>query len=382
MSEVDQARRGHRLLTPRDDSGAARRTFGTLDGLRGVAAVAVAFRHIPDNMVAAWTPESYLAVDLFFVLSGFVLAHAYAGRLAAGMSVVDFAVVRLIRLYPMYLAASLITLALVLVPAWPGHYHPPPRSLRTVVLALLFLPTIDPGDPQIGLFPLIGPAWSLFFEFAVNLVFATIATRLDTRRLAIVVAAGAAFLVVTVAHFGAIDVGYSQSNIGGGFARVGFAFFAGVAAHRLWAADALSWLRLPAWAAVLALLAMFHVAPRHAAAWDTALVLIAMPALVLAGARGEPPPWLARPFAVLGLASYALYVLTNPVDQWFETLTPWADVNRYLGLGSSGAVVLVTATLGLALLLDRWYDVPVRRALTAWHRSVRRDYHSAPRPPR
>ena len=357
-----------------------RRTFRTLDGIRGVAAIAVAFRHIPDNAVADLTPQSYLAVDLFFVLSGFVLAHAYSARLRAGMGFVDFAVVRLIRLYPMYLIASLITLALVFVPAWPGHYHPPPRSLRTIVLALLFVPTFDPGDPHIGLFPLIGPAWSLFFEFAVNLVFAAIATRLDTKRLTLVLAAGAAFLIYTVARFGTLDVGYSQSNAWGGFGRVGFAFFAGIAAHRLWAAGALPWLRLPAWAAAVAVLAMFQLAPAHPAAYDTMLVLVAMPALVLASARAEPPPWLARPFAVIGLASYAVYVLTNPVDQWVETLLPWSQVNRYAGLGTAGAVALVAAILALALVLDRWYDVPVRAWLTARHRSVRRDYHSVPTP--
>ncbi len=361
----------------RGDSPPPRRTFRTLDGIRGVAALAVAFRHIPDNAVAAWTPESYLAVDLFFVLSGFVLAHAYSARLRAGMGFGDFAVVRLIRLYPLYLVASLITLALVFVPAWPGHYHPPPRSLRTIVLALLFVPTIAPHE-NIGLFPLIGPAWSLFFEFAVNLLFAAIVTRLDARRLALLLAAGAAFLIVTVARFGTLDVGYSQSNAWGGFGRVGFAFFAGVAMHRLWAAGALPWLRLPAWAAAFAVLAMFHFAPARPAAYDTLLVLVAMPALVLASARAEPPPWLARPFAVIGLASYAVYVLTNPVDQWFETLVPWARVNSFAGAGTAGAVAMVAAILALALVLDRWYDVPVRAWLTARHRSVRRDYHSAP----
>lgn len=362
-------------------SGDQRRTFHTLDGLRGVAALAVAFRHIPDNAIANWTPESYLAVDLFFVLSGFVLSHAYAARLAAGMGLGEFVVVRLIRLYPLYFVASLITLALVLVPAWSGHFHPPPRSLRTVVLALLFVPTFDPSDPHIGLFPLIGPAWSLFFEFAVNIFFAVIVTRLDTRRLVVLLVLGAAFLIATVARFGTIDVGWSQSNAWGGFGRVGFAFFSGVAAHRLWAAGALPWLRLPAWGAAVAVLAMFHFAPHHPAAWDTSLVLVAMPALVLASARGEPPPWLARPFAVAGVASYAVYVLTNPVDQWVETLLPWSRVNSFAGTGSLGAVVMVGAILALALVLDRWYDVPVRRWLTRrWRATVRRDYHSVGEP--
>ncbi len=344
-----------------------RRTFLTLDGLRGVAAIAVAFRHIPDNAIALWTPESYLAVDLFFMLSGFVLAHAYADRLARGMGVAEFAVVRLIRLYPLYLIASLITLALVFVPALPGHYHSPIPSLRTVILAVLFVPTIAPHE-KIGLFPLIGPAWSLFFEFAVNLVFAVLATRLNPRRLALIVAGGAALLIVAVAHFNAIDIGWSQDNAWGGFGRVGFGFFAGVAVYRLWQADALPWLRLPAWAAALAVIAMFMLAPvRHLALSDTLFVLLVMPPLILASARAEPGRWLARPFALLGAASYAIYVLTNPVDQWVETLLPWEQVNRYAGLGSTGAVVLVAAIAGLALILDRVVDRPVRSALgRAW----------------
>ena len=350
-------------------SGAARRTFRTLDGLRGVAAIAVAFRHIPDNAVAALTPQSFLAVDLFFMLSGFVLAHAYAARLAAGMRFADFVAARLIRLYPLYLVASLITLALVLVPAQAGHYHPPVPSLRTVVFAMLFVPTIAP-ESRLGLFPLVGPAWSLFFELAVNVVFALLAPRLSGRRLAVAVAAGAVLLGATIAHFGTVDVGWSQTSLWGGFGRVGFGFFAGVAAYRLWQADTMPWLWLPPWGAVAIVAAIFAIDPgHHAAAWDAAVVVIVMPVLVLASARGEPGRWLARPFALLGAASYAIYVLTNPVDQWVETLLPWPQVDRYAGFGTTGAVVLVAAITGLALALDRWVDRPVRGGLgRAWSR--------------
>jgi peptidoglycan/LPS O-acetylase OafA/YrhL len=356
-------------------TAAPRRTFHTLDGLRGVAAIAVAFRHIPRNAIGQLTPESYLAVDLFFILSGFVLAHAYAERLAKGMSVADFLAARLIRLYPLYVLASLLTLALVLVPATHGHYHPPDRSLQTIVFAALFLPQIDPTQPGLQLFPLVGPAWSLAFELAANLVFALVATRLNTRLLAILIGVGAALLIAAAWHFGAIDLGYSQTNAWGGIGRVGFGFFAGVAAYRLWQADALPWLRLPAWAAVAIVLEIFCVQPaQFQAANDVALVIIVMPALVLASARREPGARLARPFALFGAASYGIYVLQNPVDQWYETLVPWKHVRDYGGFGSWGAVALVGATVTAALLLDRWYDVPVRAGLTrAWRRLTKGD---------
>lgn len=357
-----------------------RRTFHTLDGLRGVAALGVAFRHIPENAIGNRTPESYLAVDLFFILSGFVLAHAYAARLRAGMSFADFFVARVIRLYPLYIVASAITLLLVAVPATQGHYHPPDRSLRDVVFAVAFVPQIDPSRPGQPLFPLVGPAWSLAFELAANLVFAAIATRLTPRVLAAVVAAGAALLIAAAWHFGSVDIGYSQTNAWGGIGRVGFGFFAGVAAYRLWQADALPWLRLPAWAAVAAVLAIFAVEPGHLqTASDTLVILVVLPALVLASARREPGPRLARPFAILGGASYGIYVLQNPIDQWFETLVPWTRVLNYGGLGSAGAVLLVALIVAVALLLDRWYDIPVRARLTAAWRSVRGDYHSVRR---
>jgi hypothetical protein len=64
--------------------------FATLDGLRGIAALAVVTRHVPDSTLLNWSQGSTLAVDLFFVLSGFVLMHAYNRRLSEGLSPFTF----------------------------------------------------------------------------------------------------------------------------------------------------------------------------------------------------------------------------------------------------------------------------------------------------
>jgi peptidoglycan/LPS O-acetylase OafA/YrhL len=100
----------------------SKRTFVTLDGLRGIAALAIVARHAPVlfNSVSIYVQsdigkptalffESYLAVDFFVALSGFVLAHAYGQRLRGGMPASEFMTVRLIRLYPLYLLALTIT---------------------------------------------------------------------------------------------------------------------------------------------------------------------------------------------------------------------------------------------------------------------------------
>ena len=75
--------------------------FLTLDALRGVGAIAVMAGHAGIVLNAYMPPFMYLAVDMFFVLSGFVLAHAYDRKFAQGLSVQDFlkatSIVRLAR---------------------------------------------------------------------------------------------------------------------------------------------------------------------------------------------------------------------------------------------------------------------------------------------
>jgi peptidoglycan/LPS O-acetylase OafA/YrhL len=171
------------LMSLRDD----KRTFVTLDGLRGVAAFAVLVRHtLTYNLLF----ESYLAVDFFFVLSGFVLEHAYGKRLRGEMSPAAFMKVRLIRLYPLYALA----LALSTVPTLTQYLHgnpPAPGVAIDYAAAILFLPT--PASPS--LFPLVGPSWSLFFELVANGAFAIFWRRLGNRVLMAVVFGSALVLI-------------------------------------------------------------------------------------------------------------------------------------------------------------------------------------------
>ncbi len=93
--------------------------FHALDGLRGIAAIIIAIYHVPflwpQDIPAGLFYESYLSVDFFFVLSGFVLAYSYGRRLEAELSADQFIIMRLIRLYPLYFCAFLIS---VVVNVW------------------------------------------------------------------------------------------------------------------------------------------------------------------------------------------------------------------------------------------------------------------------
>src|ERR1017187_8440436 len=87
-----------------------RRSYRTLDGLRGVGAFMVVMRHVPGFFGPIRVPESFLAVDLFYLVSGFVVAHAYGERLNAGGFLKAFMKTRLIRLYPLYFIGMAIGL--------------------------------------------------------------------------------------------------------------------------------------------------------------------------------------------------------------------------------------------------------------------------------
>src|SRR5215469_9945636 len=118
-----------------------RRMFYTIDGLRGIAALLVVCRHIvPLHGNRLNFPSSYLAVELFFLFSGFVIAHAYDKRFDAGMSFWEFVKARIIRLYPLYflgLMIAVLTVPLAIsmgIKTWP-------LDPRILVPNFLMLPT-------------------------------------------------------------------------------------------------------------------------------------------------------------------------------------------------------------------------------------------------
>jgi peptidoglycan/LPS O-acetylase OafA/YrhL len=170
--------------------------FYTLDAMRGVAAICVMFYHFN-----AWLspkpllPSSYLAVDLFFLLSGFVIAHAYNGRLGGGMTLLTFVRIRLIRLFPVYLIGTGLGLAyfLLRMRLEPGK----PIGLvylgRETLLSVLMLPQIGKATLP-GLYPFDPAAWSLFLEVLANIAYAAVFRLITTRRLMIFVAASGVLL--------------------------------------------------------------------------------------------------------------------------------------------------------------------------------------------
>ena len=338
--------------------GDERRLFLALDGLRGVAAVFVAMRHTAFFHTLN-IHGGFMAVDLFFVLSGFVIAHAYEQRLAAGLSPGRFLMMRYLRLWPVYALGAVVGLAAAALHALPGRDNLSPAQVwQTAPFALALLP-----GPHIKamLYPVNSVAWSLALELLINGVYAFAWKPLrDARVLAAVLAAAFAALIGAVTGFGKLDIGFTWTDAWGGLPRVAFSFAAGLAVYRLF--------RMTAWRPGLLGLAPLAVLPvllwvrMDEIVYPLACVGLVFPAFVFAAAGAEPGPRLGRLFAWLGAASYPLYALHKPLGE-IVGLGARMVAPRLIQSPLLGAAYLMVLMVG-ALAIERTYDRSVRKALT------------------
>ncbi|WP_186083946.1 acyltransferase family protein [Burkholderia gladioli] len=255
--------------------------YANLDAIRGLAAILIVFRHAPLLFHSPSFPQSYLAVDLFFAISGFVVANAYEARLRSGaLGFLAFAKLRLIRLYPLYLIGIVLGLASHFVAMAHQHGRPLPSLFATtlfVLLSLLMLPS-----RATPLYLVNNPAWSLFYEIVANLAFAAIVRRAVPRILVLaMIPCAIVMLRYALDHHG-IDEGWDLGKWYLALARVGFSFSAGVLMFRLRrggprrASAAVSLLAL---AAVLLMLCA-KIPPRWAGPAAIAEVFVAIPLIV------------------------------------------------------------------------------------------------------
>jgi peptidoglycan/LPS O-acetylase OafA/YrhL len=340
-----------------------RHVFSTLDLIRGLLCLLVVVWHAATALdISEITRTLPFAVDLFFVLSGFVVAHAYLGKLQTGMSAGAFVLIRLIRFYPLLLLGLLLGVLLYAARGAVGD-----GGGVGVVDALnltpqfLFLPVAPSFSDT--LFPLNGPAWSLFAEMLINIVFALTWRWASLRNLTIVTALGAAgVLAVTLIH-GGQETGFSWSTFPGLVARVTFGFTAGVLLYRLY----LKGYRpppVPGWLVLLLLGGAFLIGVPESITpiWHALFVIVVCPATVWLGVAAPLGRIEAAAASFFGRLSFAIYALHYPIlgliigiDAKTATLMPdhsWAAV----------ALLVVVAVLA-AWAGDALWDKPTTRLL-------------------
>ena len=349
----------------RSMSGGARHQYVMLDGLRGIAAGCVVLFHfgLLDRLTRA-PSHAYLAVDLFFVISGFVVAHAYESRLAAGLSVPGFARLRLLRLYPLHaLGMALGALVVAASALRRGGAAAPVGAWLS--LGIGFLPRLGPGGGD--LFPLNGPAWSLMLELIANLAYAALVPRLSNRVLAAIVGVSGLSLLLIGAAGLPLNGGARVEGGLLGVPRVCFGFFLGVAMLRAHRAGRL---RAPAVHPVLliggVLAVLLAPVPFSASGpFDALMILCLLPGLVACAIAAEPRGRLRAGLSAIGRPSYALYALHGPLRAGGLLLAPIL-VGRWLTQGEAEAALAVILSL-IALCAwaaSRWYDPWARAGLT------------------
>jgi len=351
--------------------------YEVLDGLRGVAALCVVMFHIGELV----TPDvehnpfrhTHLAVDFFFVLSGFVIAHAYGARLSAPksapgtLSFRDFVIRRLIRLHPMVIVSSVIgLLAYLFDPFVDPHGAKVSAGLVAVVFALSLFVLPEPALPnRFGeTHGLNAPAWSLFQEYIGSFVYGLVGYRAATWVMVVFVALSAVAVGATGLHFNGLSVGWDWANVWVAFVRLAYPFAVGILLYRL------GWrLKIPGAAVLLPLIliAVFMAPPFKglSGAFEAAVVIGLWPLVVITGAGTlDLGPKVEGFYTWLGRISYPLYIIHYPFMYVFAHWK-WSG-DRPMGQVNPIEVGLYLGLIALAWLWLKFYDEPVRAALTRW----------------
>ncbi|HVY90356.1 MAG TPA: acyltransferase [Hyphomonadaceae bacterium] len=322
-----------------------------LDGLRGIAALAVVSFHVLARGGGLAEPfsQAYLAVDFFFLLSGYVLARTYEVRFNEGLSGSRYFLARISRLAPSILLGVVLGAAVSL---WQAPGTP---IWGAVLLQALMLPVFW----EQVMFPLNIPQWSLFMELIANAVQGAIGRRLASWMLAGLVLAGTAGLLALLIDHKKIAGGGEWWSFWVGLARVSFSFFGGVAIWRLQTGGRLRLPAAPAWTAYLALLVVLVTPiPWLPGVHDFVVVTLIWPAILVIAINARPPTAFGPAWEFLGEVSYPLYAIHSPLLILAAPFVPAVMPARWL----AAAVIVASCTL-LAWLVARFYDAPLRRLL-------------------
>jgi peptidoglycan/LPS O-acetylase OafA/YrhL len=353
--------------------------YEILDGLRGVAAIAILIYHILEthtiftnkNLIVG---HGYLAVDFFFVLSGFVIGYAYDDRWTK-MNFATFIKRRLVRLHPMvvfgmilgtilfYFGASTAFPLIAETPVW--------KMLLYLLLGILLIPVPPSGDIRGGeeMYTLDAPAWSLFFEYVANVLYALLIRRFPKIALSILVSlSAAATIYLSVFVRGDVSGGWSfnLTHLHIGFTRLFYPFFAGLLLYRMGqlthVRGAFLWCSL----LLIAVLSIPHIGAKEHSMWngvyEAAIIIFVFPLIVYLGASSEVKgKYASKICKFLGDISYPVYLVNYPL---IYVYTGWIKDTGYTFVEALPRALLVFfGTIIISYAALKLYDEPIRNRL-------------------
>lgn len=362
--------------------------YALLDGLRGVAAILVVWYHVFEGFqfagnkpVIDFINHGYLAVDFFFMLSGFVIGYAYDDRWGKSLTMSGFFRRRLIRLHPMVMLGALIgaiSFLLTSMERWDGTHSTLLLTLIALVCSWLMIPALPGMQRDVRgngeMFPLNGPCWSLFFEYIGNILYALIIRRLSTRALAWLTAllccALTWFAVTNQSGYGSIGVGWTvdTTNLLGGTLRMLCPFTIGMLMSRVF--KPIKNVRGAFWICTIILLVLFHVpfidggTPMSLnGIFEVACIICIFPIIVWLGASGTTTDNTSRRICrFLGDISFPLYIVHYPLMYAFYM---WLMKTRLYTFSETWPIAISTmaCSVCIAWLSLRFYYEPVRKWL-------------------
>jgi peptidoglycan/LPS O-acetylase OafA/YrhL len=354
--------------------------YPVLDGLRGVAAIVVVAFHLCEANATSHLDQiinhGYLAVDFFFLLSGYVIGYAYDDRWGS-MSIGSFFKRRLVRLQPMVVMGMIIgALCFYFQDSvlWPAiHTVPVWKMLIIMVIGFTLLPVPVSMDIRgwNEMHPLDGPGWSLLFEYIANILYGFFVRKFSNTVLSVLVfIAGCALIHLAVTSpngdvIGGWSVEPAQLRIG--FTRMMFPFFAGLLLCRV--AKIIHFKNAFLWCSLL--IVMVLATPRIGGSghlwmnglYDSLSIIFIFPLIVFMGAGGVVKGKSAiRICKFFGDISYPLYITHYPLIYIY---TGWVYNNKLpIQQALPAALVTLIAAVAVAYACLKLYDEPVRKWLS------------------
>jgi len=340
--------------------------FQILDGLRGVAAISVVIFHFMESAVPDYhknfIAHSYMAVDFFFCLSGFVLAYAYDSKIKT-IGLVHFFRLRLIRLYPLVIIGSILGLLVFIFDPFSKLYETYGRG-QTLLLFLtscLLSPYPIMSQRYFSLFSLNPPMWSLFWEFIANALYAFILIKLPRKILWVLVLIAGAALCFESFRLNNLGGGWSAGTFSTGGIRMLFSFMAGILVYRSnWIIK--SQLGFAAMTILLTLAFLFPFSDKLNSITDAVFVILYFPFLIALGAGSTSSGVVNKICNFLGEISYPLYMLHYTFIWIFAGYLKTHKPNtvQLTFIITIGTLLLI----GFAYVVMVFIDVPIRRYFT------------------
>ncbi|HEY8949860.1 MAG TPA: acyltransferase [Rhizomicrobium sp.] len=347
--------------------------FRALDGWRGICALLIALHHFPAHGLLYDLPlvrNAWLLVDFFFVLSGFVITHAYRDRLSNGVEMASFAVRRFFRLWPLQAAilAAFIALELYRYLAT-GTGFTGERSIFAIFTNLALMQSLGLHDRLTW----NTPSWAVSTEFWTYMVFALVVFVAGRFR----VFASAVLIILSIAILALHSRYGMRETFDWGIARCIYGFFLGALTYELWSTKWIAGFRgtLAEIAAALLALAFLILIPGDRPLEYLAPPVFAIFVLAFANDAGTVSrAMFGRPLQSLGQWSYAIYLvqmlvialMVSALDSFAPGYTAiGVDGVEFIRFGgfADDAIMLIYLALVIALAAVAWrfIEVPGQR---------------------